>query len=467
MNNLLFDQARAAYQARDFASAAQFFAACKDPSEPAGEADHLRGNALMKLGRIADAADAYEAALADAAYGHRGALLTNEGKARTALGQLDRAVACFRSAVQDPTYATPYKAQLALGDILIKQGNVTEAGVAYRQAAIDETNPEPSAALTKLGSCFVELGRPQDAIEAYRTALDFSTPATNQQAIYAGLGQACVAASRMDEALDAFGHALEGGTYALTPEQDADYQRAKDVMAGQASLSNSASTSASTSGVLYDPLDPLGKSGEFMPDPSDTGFFTLTENEMIQQDKQEMKIKRKRKHTGLKIFIVILLIVVLAAAGAAFALYRGFGIPSQQDALNNLFTAVSDGQDATVDLADALSNEQKQLIVSMVPQDATATITNMDQSMTESTAAVEVTLSQGGVQDYTVTFVRDGIGWAVSGMTLDFGDDADGSNTADDADDADADQGAATDEAPAADEGASEGAQAGADANAA
>ena len=449
MNNLLFDQARAAYQARDFASAAQFFAACKDPSEPAGEADHLRGNALMKLGLIADAAEAYESALADAAYGHRGALLTNEGKARTALGDLDRAVACFRAAVQDPTYATPYKAQLALGDILIKQGNVTEAGVAFRQAAIDETNPEPAAALSKLGGCFVELGRPQDAIEAYRTALDFASPSTNQQAIYAGLGQACVAASRMEEALDAFGHALEGGTYALTPEQNADYQRAQDIMAGQASLSATpASVSASTSGVLYDPLDPLGKSGEFMPDPSDTGFFTLTENEMIQQDKREMKIKRKRKHTGLKVFIVLLLVLLLAAGGAAFALYQGFGIPSQQDALNNLFTAVSAGEDATGDLASALSDEQKQLIVSMVPQDATAQITNMDQSMTESTASVEVTLSAGGVQDYTVTFVRDGIGWAVSGMTLDFGstgsDEAD-AGQADDAGNADAGADAASD----------------------
>ena len=83
-------------------------------------------------------------------------------------------------------------------------------------------------------------------------------------------------------------------------------------MEGKGGLSGTGSNTASTSGVLYDPLDPLGKSGEFIPDPSDTGFFTLTENEMIQQDKQEMKIKRKRKHTGLKVFIVIVLIVLIA-----------------------------------------------------------------------------------------------------------------------------------------------------------
>ncbi len=460
MNNLLFEQARAAYQSRDFASAAQFFAACKDPSEPAGEADHLRGNALMKLGMFSEAAAAYESALADASYGHVGALRTNEGKACVAMGDTERAIACFRAAAQDPTYPTPYKAQLALGELLLSQGNVTEAGVAYRQAAIDETNPEPASALSKLGGCFVALGRPQDAIEAYRTALDFSGPSTNQNAIYAGLGQACVAASRMDEALDAFNQALADGTYALSSEAEADYQRARGLMEGKGGLSGTGSNTASTSGVLYDPLDPLGKSGEFIPDPSDTGFFTLTENEMIQQDKQEMKIKRKRKHTGLKVFIVIVLIVLIAGGGAFYAFYRGMGIPSQQEVLTSLFDDVTAGQDATENLAAGLTDDQKQLIISMVPQGATAQITNMDQSMTESTASVEVTLAGGGVQDYTVTFVRDGIGWVVSGLTLDFDSLDDGSDTSDDVADQD---GAAADDG-AADEGAQDADAAGADA---
>ena len=48
--------------------------------------DHLRGNALMKLGLYRDAAVSYAQALNDAAYGHRGALLTNQGKAYAAAG---------------------------------------------------------------------------------------------------------------------------------------------------------------------------------------------------------------------------------------------------------------------------------------------------------------------------------------------------------------------------------------------
>ena len=63
MNAQYFDRARAAYRAGDFSAAAQMFSAAKEPGELAGEADHLRGNSLMRLGLYADAAEAYAAAL--------------------------------------------------------------------------------------------------------------------------------------------------------------------------------------------------------------------------------------------------------------------------------------------------------------------------------------------------------------------------------------------------------------------
>ena len=48
MNAQLMDQARAAYRAGDFSSAAQLFASAKTADEICGEADHLRGNSLMR-----------------------------------------------------------------------------------------------------------------------------------------------------------------------------------------------------------------------------------------------------------------------------------------------------------------------------------------------------------------------------------------------------------------------------------
>ena len=230
MNAQYLEQARAAYRAGDFSGAAQMFAAAKDATEIAGEVDHLRGNSLMKLGLWADAARAYELALADTSYGKRGALHTNLGKAYAAAGDYARAADSFREAVRDTAYATPYKAYMGLGGALVAQGNIVEAGTAYRQAAIDAANPAPAQALSDLAGCFIKLGRPGDAVETYRTALDFATPRDDTRAINAGLGQALIAQNRAADAVDAFNQATSDGIYQLTPEQQQDYQRALDTM---------------------------------------------------------------------------------------------------------------------------------------------------------------------------------------------------------------------------------------------
>lgn len=416
MNIQALEQARNAYRTGDFASAAQLFAAAKDPSELAGEADHLRGNSLMRLGRYAEAVEAYGAALQDGAYGKRGALLTNQGKALVASGDIRSAVSAFSAATQDASYATPYKAYLGLGDALKKLGNLTEAGVAYRQAAIDGANPAPAGALANLGDCFVVLQRPEDAIESYRTALDFAGPRDDTRAISAGLGQAYVAANRFSDAVDAFGTATVDGIYQLTPEQADAYERARDTLSASSAMV--ATTNAYSTDI--DPLDPLGQSGSFMPDPSDTGFFTLSEQEMVQQDRVETKVRRKRRHTGLKVFIALLVVLLIAGGGAAFAYTRGFGFPSQQDVLTGLFQAATDGSDASEYLASGLDESQKSIITASIPLDATPTIEGMDAGMSEATATVKVALKNGGDMTYEVGFVREGLGWAVSSVSTDF-----------------------------------------------
>lgn len=416
MNIQALEQARNAYRTGDFASAAQLFAAAKDPSELAGEADHLRGNSLMRLGRYAEAVEAYGAALQDGAYGKRGALLTNQGKALVASGDIRSAVSAFSAATQDASYATPYKAYLGLGDALKKLGNLTEAGVAYRQAAIDGANPAPAGALANLGDCFVALQRPEDAIESYRTALDFAGPRDDTRAISAGLGQAYVAANRFSDAVDAFGTATVDGIYQLTPEQADAYERARDTLSASSAMV--ATTNAYSTDI--DPLDPLGQSGSFMPDPSDTGFFTLSEQEMVQQDRVETKVRRKRRHTGLKVFIALLVVLLIAGGGAAFAYTRGFGFPSQQDVLTGLFQAATDGSDASEYLASGLDESQKSIITASIPLDATPTIEGMDAGMSEATATVKVALKNGGDMTYEVGFVREGLGWTVSSVSTDF-----------------------------------------------
>lgn len=429
MNSQLIQQGRAAYRAGDFSAAAQMLGAAKTPDEIMGEADHLRGNALMHLGMYAEAAEAYAAALNDGTYGKRGALLTNRGKALAAVGDYTTAAQAFSAATQDASYATPFKAYLGLGNALFQSGDYANAGTAFRQAAIDGANPAPAAALGELGRCFIKLGRPADAVETYRTAIDFAGPRDDTRALNAGMGQALSAAGRPSDALDAFNAATADGIYQLTSEQADELARVHDSLAALSAQTAMATAPAPAmdDAPAVDPLDPTGATGQFMPDPSDTGFFTLSESEMVQQDRQDRKqakVRRRHRHTGLKVFIVLLLLILIAAGGLGFAYTRGFGFPSQESVITDLFQAAGDGDTAKAEscLASSLSEDAKSMIISSIPQGATVSVEGMDQSMTETTAKVKASLSKGGEQEYTVKFVRSDnhIGWAVSSLDMDF-----------------------------------------------
>lgn len=424
MNSQLIQQGRAAYRAGDYSAAAQMLGAAKTPSEIMGEADHLRGNALMHLGMYAEAAEAYAAALNDGTYGKRGALLTNRGKALAAVGDYVTAAQAFSAATQDASYATPFKAYLGLGNALFQSGDYANAGTAFRQAAIDGANPAPAAALGDLGRCFIKLGRPADAVETYRTAIDFAGPRDDTRALNAGMGQALSAAGRPSDALDAFNASTADGIYQLTPEQADELARVHDSLAALSAQTAMATAPApAMDAPAVDPLDPTGATGQFMPDPSDTGFFTLSESEMVQQDRKEAKVRRRHRHTGLKVFLVLLLLIVIAAGGLGFAYTRGLGFPSQESVVTDLFQAAGDGDTAKAEscLASSLSEDAKSMIISSIPQGATVSIEGMDQSMTETTAKVKASLSKGGEQEYTVKFVRSDnhIGWAVSSLDID------------------------------------------------
>ena len=69
MNQQRFEMGYSAYQAGNWAGAASLLAEAKAPGEINGRIDHLRGNALMKLARYDEAAQAYADALEDRSYG--------------------------------------------------------------------------------------------------------------------------------------------------------------------------------------------------------------------------------------------------------------------------------------------------------------------------------------------------------------------------------------------------------------
>jgi tetratricopeptide (TPR) repeat protein len=428
VNTQAYEEGKKAYQQGNWAVAAERLSASLSEGEHDGSANHLLGNALMKLGMYDEAAEAYSSALQDGSYGKRGALCCNRGRALLAAGDYQGAAASASAALEDKEYPTPYKAYMTLGNAQSHLGDVRAAGVAYRNAAIDETNPDPSNALRRLGSCFMQLGRPVDAIEAFRTALDFSTPAESQDAIYAELGDAYVAANRMPEAVDAFSQATSG-SYQLTPTQRASYeaaQKAVSALTGRGpsetdDLLRAAGYGMDASGS-YDPLDPLGKSGEFMPSPEDTGFFTVSEQELIDSGQ---KVEKKHRHRGLKVFLVILIILLILAALGGYAYYRGYGWPSQQTVTEDFLSVGPDGDIGSY-LASSVSSDSRAEIESIMPDATSVTVDGVDQSMTESTVLATVTLADGGEQEYQLEMVRDGLSWKITSVELVYDSQAEG-----------------------------------------
>ena len=419
MNTEAFEAGKKAYQNGDWLSAVTYLADAKEAGEASGAIDHMIGNAYMKLGQFDSAASAYAEALRDSSYGKVGALSCNMGRALIAAGRPKDAIAALLRATQDASYATPYKAYLALGGAYESTGDTRNAGIAYRNAAIDETNPNPSGALSSLGSCFMKLNRPIDAVEALRTALDFSNGSAQQASIYRDLGLAYVAANRMPEAVDAFEKATADGAVELTEDAQAAYDAARNAVSAAAARRPLSDTDAFLASRGYgsyagvDPLDPMGASGELMPSPEDTGFFSVTEEDLVKIDKQNRKMRRKHRHTGLKVFLTLLFLTLLVAGAAGYGYYRGYGWPTQQSVVSDLFAAKDDPAAAAEYFAEGVGTDVQADFLTLMPSGATITVTGCDQDMTKSTVFATAQLREGGEQNYTISLVRDGLGWKV------------------------------------------------------
>ena len=179
MNSQLIQQGRAAYRAGDFSAAAQMLGAAKTPDEIMGEADHLRGNALMHLACMPRPPSlCRRPQRRHLRQARRAAHQPRQGARRRGRlhdgrpGVLCRYAGCFLChAVQGLS---------GPGQCAVPVGRLCQRGYCLPSGCHRRRNPAPAAALGELGRCFIKLGRPADAVETYRTAIDFAGPATTR-----------------------------------------------------------------------------------------------------------------------------------------------------------------------------------------------------------------------------------------------------------------------------------------------
>ena len=448
MNNELFQQAKTAAVALDYNRALDLYGRClKDAGNPpqAGEVGliyHQIGNCLMKLNSYYEAIEAYTQATADSAYDAVGTVNCNLGMSYAALRDWNNAVKHFEIAVSDRNYPTPYKAYTGMGNALLKQGKSAEAGVAFREAALDESNPDPTKALLNLGVCFMALNRPADAVASYESAMQFEMTPETRNKMYASLGQAYVASGQMQQAVDAFEHAIADKTYFLSDSASVDYQRAVAAVAqGNAESTQALPALADMSGLdvtsdgmaipEQDPYvvdeaavsedyyfaDQYNKQGDFAPRGEDR-FFNATDEELEQWSNGVVKMERKRRGTGLKVLLVIVCLVLVALAAGLVLYTQGFGWPTQGRVLGELF---NDPTSRSV-YCNTITDEDIADIAAIIPANSTPSISNdhMNKSMSTTTAYVTLTTPEGGDITYEVSLVRDMIGWKVSNVELYF-----------------------------------------------
>ena len=362
--------------------------------------------------------------------------------AYASLHDYEDAVKHFEIAVSDAKYDASYKAYSGMGNALLKLGKSAEAGVAFREAALDEANPDPTKALLNLGVCFMALDRPADAVASYESALQFDMQPDTRNKLYANLGQAYVASGQMQKAVNAFDESIADKTYFLSDSASVDYQRAiaavaqgtseiTQVMAPVAPVADMSGLDVAADGTaVYVDQDPYAAGGQepyYYADPyaqaetnpygapgAEDHFFNASDEELEQWSKGLAKQDRKRRNVGLKILVTIILIVLVAFGAAVFLYTQGWGYPSQDQVVEQLFS------DPKAAFASEVTEENAASMTELLSTVGSPAIDGMDKSMSDSTVYVTAKTPEGGDIQYKVSLVRNMIGWKVSNVELYF-----------------------------------------------
>jgi len=417
VDETLLASADAAYEAQDWeVAASDYLAAVGDDVEGTGRALHHAGNALMRLKRLDEASAAYARALEDETYEEAASVASNLGTAEVALGRYAEAVEAFRRALEDPDYPARYKAHQGLAGALCKLGQVENAAEDYRKAALDGDNPEPGKALNNLGMCFMELDRPQDAVQAYRAAVDLDEYAGRGRAA-ANLGMAYAALGMHERAVAAFERARDDFGHKFSPSLEAAYRASKSAAAPVEKIEG---WSTGEMPPIIDAEHPAPVS----PDAADdTAFFTITEDEMREADRDARRVERQDKQEGRRKGVALIVwgaIVLVIVAGLAAMYLAGIGYPTQQMTVNGMMEAYGAGESVDSYWVAAPTTDVDRAMASLPPAWASYDVELVSRSARTALVEVTVTLEQGGVVTYEVSLAREGVGWKVNGVTNSF-----------------------------------------------
>lgn len=438
MDQARFDEALKSYESGDYRQAAKgFLSAAGRGSAGNGSAYHYAGNSLMRLRRWRDAVTVYGHALRDEAYTKRGAVFSNLGQAYTHLAEYSSAIDAYTQALEESDFTAKYKAHQGMAAAYLEMGKHEDAASEYRTAALDPTNPDPGKALVNLGLCFMALNRPADAVESYKAALGFENYQGRGKAL-SNLGQAYVALGQYQEAVSAFDKAVGFHGYQLVPAAAEAFELAKRKTAGRETVEGwetgemrpviePAAVAQTEQGEQADLFDSVGLPPEadaaatrlgMGDDAAVSKFFTMTEDEMKQADREARRAERESREgsRGIlsKVLVVVAIVVVfLAALGIMYSM--GYGWPTQTQTVKGLLQANATGKNVSAYWV-AVPDKDVAKEMAKLPPVSAFKVESVDKGSTASAAYVQITPKQGSPLRYKITLAREGVGWKVVGV---------------------------------------------------
>lgn len=112
----------------------------------------------------------------------------------------------------------------------------------------------------------------------------------------------------------------------------------------------------------------------------------------------------------------MIIIVAALVGGAAYVVTQGFGIPTKQDVITELFADPTNGDVLSGDLDDT----KRARIADCIEAGSSVAVVGEVNDLTTAKVYVDATTLEGGTVPYEISLVRDGVGWKITGATLYF-----------------------------------------------
>jgi len=383
--------------------------AALDPGNPdPGKALVNLGLCFMALKRPADAAEAYRAALGFDEYKGRGKALSNLGQAYVALGEYEEADRAFEKATQLHGHQLSAAAAAAWE---VAQNHLKPDSVASHETVEGwQTGEIPHVVLPEDGSSaewsteqFGALGTPLSA----EPAAPSPAPAPPPVSAAAPAAPAAPTARAPSEP--------------ETPSAAPIPSRVFDAEAAGVSAGALAGTGETASDLGHpEQADHAAASLGFGDEEAVADFFSATEEELKQRDREARRQHRSENRGGTwrsVLATVLIVVVVLGALAAAY--YFGLGWPTQQQTVSGMLVAHGNGGSVEKYWVSVPTTDISKEMAKIPPQQ-TFSIDGVSMHPKTSTVAITVTPKNGAPLHYVVTLQRQGVGWYVSGVDNDW-----------------------------------------------